>query len=350
MVRGKKSTGPASTPRRATITVSGPLDDFLHPSQPRAAPAACSFSPPKMAAARPPMDEIPNSVPAIERLERMVAALPTRSDLTAMMEDFRTSLQTELREVRTEVADLTTRTDALERRANLPPRLPASLEDDFSEVRRRLDDLDNRSRRHNVCIRGLPETVSNYDLGTCIHSVFLHILGDPAINDIPLDRCHRALRPVPPAGAPPRDVICRITSYALKDRLMTVARTRREWEVENYQLELFHDLSPFTLAAQRALRPVTQLLRQRQVPYRWGFPFLLQVRLDGTATTIRRQQDVPVFLLRLALPSVSVSNWEAGGLTESPANVGGRPRHPPHRLWPRRAGRSRSPSPDAQDD
>uniref|UniRef100_A0A8C5Q523 Uncharacterized protein n=1 Tax=Leptobrachium leishanense TaxID=445787 RepID=A0A8C5Q523_9ANUR len=322
MMRGKKSTGSASTPRRTTRTVSGPLDDFLHPSQPRAAPAACSFSPPKMAAARALTEEISNSVPAIERLERMVAALPTRSDLTAMMEDFRASFQTELREVRTEVADLTTRTDALERRANLPPRLPASLEDDFSEVRRRLDDLDNRSRRHNVRIRGLPETVSNEDLGTCIRSAFLHVLDDPAITDIPLDRCHRALRPVPPAGAPPRDVICRVTSYTLKDRLMTVARTRREWEVESYRLERFHDLSPFTLAARRALRPVTQLLRQRHVPYRWGFPFLLQVRLDGTAATIRRPQDVPGFLLRLALPPVSVPNWEAGGIMERPANVG----------------------------
>uniref|UniRef100_A0A8C5PU82 Uncharacterized protein n=1 Tax=Leptobrachium leishanense TaxID=445787 RepID=A0A8C5PU82_9ANUR len=343
MVRGKKTSGATLTPRRAPRPTTGPLDDFLHPPAPRDTAEACTDSSPKMAEARPSPARSPDPLQAIARLEKMVAALPTQTDLTAMVEDFRVSFQTELREVRTDIGELRTRTSELERRANLPPQLPAPLEEDLADMKRRLDDLDNRGRRHNMRIRGLPETVPMEELRDCVQAILVRLLGDSEVSTVPLDRCHRALRPPPPAGTPPRDVICRVTCYTLKDRLMNIARSRREWDIEGFRLEFYQDLSPLTLAARRALRPVTQLLQRHRIAYRWGFPFSLQVRLDGILTTIRRPKDVPDFLACLTLPPTTVTNWEAGGLLERPA----RPRAPvqrsPRRNPPHRNDQPRSP-------
>uniref|UniRef100_A0A8C5WK07 Uncharacterized protein n=1 Tax=Leptobrachium leishanense TaxID=445787 RepID=A0A8C5WK07_9ANUR len=343
MVRGKKTEGGTQTPRKPSRSVPGPIDGFLSP------PAPADFTstrPDKMAAARGGPEQQQDPFLAISRLEKLVTALPTKTDLSAMMEEFRAGMHHELREVRVEVAGLTDRVGGLEDRANIPPEAPPSLLAELSDMKRKLDDLDNRGRRQNVRIRGLPESVITDDIATYVDALFVTLIQDPAITSVPVDRAHRVLRPMPPEGAPPRDVVCRISSGALKERVMSVARTQRQWLLDGHQLEFFQDLTPFTLAARKALRPITLQLRQRQIAYRWGFPFALHARTDGITAAIYRPADVPDFLTRLDLPPTLVINWEEGGYADRRVAADARPLRPQRRPRPLQVDRARSPSPE----
>lgn len=63
------------------------------------------------------------------------------------------------------------------------------------DMQRHLEDLDNRNRRNNIRIRGLPESSGPEDLHSILQTIFKNLLGVPTSMHIEMDRAHRALRP-----------------------------------------------------------------------------------------------------------------------------------------------------------
>lgn len=47
-------------------------------------------------------------------------------------------------------------------------------------------------------------------------------------------------------------------------------------------IQVFQDLSPITLQRRRNFRVVTDKLREENIRYKWGFPFLLSFRYKGS--------------------------------------------------------------------
>lgn len=78
------------------------------------------------------------------------------------------------------------------------------------ETLRHLEDLDNRGRRNNIRVRGLPEAEGQEDLQLILEAIFNRLLGEPVSHKIKLDRAHRALR-LKTASAQSRDAVCTIT-------------------------------------------------------------------------------------------------------------------------------------------
>lgn len=66
----------------------------------------------------------------------------------------------------------------------------------------------------------------------------------------------------------------------------------------------------------RALRPLLEAIRKADLPYRWGFPFYLQVTKDGRQVTLGTKDDLPRFLATLGLEPVDFPDWR--GLQEYP--------------------------------
>uniref|UniRef100_A0A8C5LVP8 Uncharacterized protein n=1 Tax=Leptobrachium leishanense TaxID=445787 RepID=A0A8C5LVP8_9ANUR len=305
MVRGKTRLSTPKPVAHQTLCASGPLDAFITPNR------TANLSPPRAKMADGPPIPLPttDSSDAICRLERLISALPTKADLADLVADLREGFAGDIREVRTEVGAIASRVSRLEEEVSHPPAHlapPAA----FGELQRRVDDLDNRGRRHNIRIRGLLEVDGPEDLRTILTEAFSMVLGQTTATPILMDRVHRALRPKPPPTAPPRDVVCCMTDFMVKERIMAAARTSRTWPFQGGTLEFFQDLSPFTLAARRCLQPVTQALRQADIPYRWSFPFALTAQRNGVRHTICHPSDVPSFAADMDLPALSVRNWE----------------------------------------
>lgn len=59
----------------------------------------------------------------------------------------------------------------------------------------KIEDQENRNRRNNIQIRGLPEATGNEDLLPSIQGIFNGLLGQAADHPLKIDQVHRALRP-----------------------------------------------------------------------------------------------------------------------------------------------------------
>ncbi|CAH2283422.1 Hypothetical predicted protein [Pelobates cultripes] len=90
---------------------------------------------------------------------------------------------------------------------------------------------------------------------------------------------------------------------------MRAARTQSTMRYEDSQISLYQDLSTLTLDARRALKPLTSLMQEKRIPYRWGFPFSLQAKVDNQWHVLRWPNDIPCFLQAVGLPTIPIPNW-----------------------------------------
>ncbi|CAH2222908.1 Hypothetical predicted protein [Pelobates cultripes] len=70
-----------------------------------------------------------------------------------------------------------------------------------------LEDLNNRSRRQNIRIRGIPETVLPDAILPTIKAIFQSLLPNASDQELYIERAHRALRPPTYNPNTPRDII-----------------------------------------------------------------------------------------------------------------------------------------------
>ncbi|CAH2276010.1 Hypothetical predicted protein [Pelobates cultripes] len=246
-------------------------------------------------------------------LATIASNMLTKADKTALVQEMRAAIREEIQEVRSDLNALEQRVTELEADCLQASQHSQAADNATSrqgtvllDLRRQVEDLDNRGRRNNIRVRGLAEQAGE-DLITILTQLFTQILGEEAPDTYHIERAHRALRP-PRADGLPRDVICCLLSFQLKEAIMRAARTQTVTFMDA-QISLFQDLSHLTLEARRALRPLTRLLQDRRIPYKWGHPFSLQARKDNSWRTMRWPNDVPGFLRALDLPAVAIPNW-----------------------------------------
>ena len=135
-----------------------------------------------------------------------------------------------------------------------------------------MEDAENRARRDNLRVRGIPEVIT--DLQGTATAFFQELAPDIPPDRLEFDRIHRSLAPKPSEG-PPRDVIIKFHYYRTKEKLLQSARERQDLSFQGNPLQLFADLSPATIARRQGLKPNLQILQSRGIKYRWGFPFKL---------------------------------------------------------------------------
>ncbi|CAH2327817.1 Hypothetical predicted protein, partial [Pelobates cultripes] len=198
-------------------------------------------------------------------------------------------------EIRSIAASMATKTDLLT--------LTTTIQDALH-----LEDLDNRGRRCNIRVRGVPETAGGENATEVLSGLFKMLLQEEAPECFEFERAHRAARPRSIEDGP-RDLICCLHSFPVKELIMRKARERPEWTYRNSQVSLYNDLSPLTLEARRALKPVTTALRDRHIDYKWGFPFALLARHQDSWISARWPAEIPRFLETLDLPPIQITNW-----------------------------------------
>lgn len=124
--------------------------------------------------------------------------------------------------------------------------LHARLEETLSKI----DDLNNRSRRYNFRIRGLPESYTD------TYTVALELPDEPD-RKLELDRAHPALTASQPNG-PARDIIVKLKFYGTKERVMQ--RLERPL-ISKLAAMIFADISQAMVQKQRSFKPLLQPLQ-----------------------------------------------------------------------------------------
>lgn len=186
------------------------------------------------------------------------------------------------------------------------------------DMHRHMEDLDNRVRRRNLRVRGIPESVEGPQLQSVVWTMFNTLLGRPPDAPVEMERCHRALRLRGRDTDRPRDAVCCLVSFTQKEEIRRLARNHDYLEHEGARIHLFQDLSAITLQHRGDLRPHLHALRDRRITYLWKFPFCLQAATGNRTAQLRTPANLQPFCDTLGIPVVYVLDWYSTLLKPDP--------------------------------
>lgn len=188
--------------------------------------------------------------------------------------------------------------DGTIKRVNQNSRMISSLQDQLDQANAKIEDLENRSRRYNFRVRGLPESIN--DLEEVVHDLMKDLIPDFATHQLELDRVHRALTAPRPDGLP-RDVIVKPHFYRVKEKIMLEARNKSDISLQGNKVQIFADISQATIQKRRQLKPLLTHLINHQIKYRWSFPFRLSFTYRGKSHSFASFQSGEELLLELGI-------------------------------------------------
>lgn len=126
------------------------------------------------------------------------------------------------------------------------------LADNYSYLQAQVEDLDNRSRRNNLRLRGIPESVT--ELMPAASKLFQSLLPDNPPSSFMCDRINRAVRPKPPPDKPPRDIILCMKDFITKENILRASRNSHNIELNGTKIQIFPDISQATLERRRKMK------------------------------------------------------------------------------------------------
>ncbi|CAH2248999.1 Hypothetical predicted protein [Pelobates cultripes] len=237
------------------------------------------------------IDPKPAPAPALAPAKN-VEALLTPKLLQEMLDkaviQMQTAVATAIADLREDLIKLDTRTIHLETKVEvvsgayegLKSRINV-LEDKMLLQDSKLMDFEDRSRRNNIKVRGIPEEVGSQELGTFMLELFQSVLPDFSQDMFLLDRIHRLIRPQFLPASSPRDVLLRVHYYHVKEQIMRAYRAKENRPEKYKEVLLFADLSSDTLRFRRSFKDIIETLRANDIRYKWGYPAKLFIIRDG---------------------------------------------------------------------
>lgn len=224
-------------------------------------------------------------------------------------------------EIRSDFQNLGARMEAIEHklditvsRANQNTEHIHVIQEQLEVALNRIDDLENRSRRDNFRVRGIPESIT--DVPKAIQELIKSLIPElPPPIKLELDRAHRSLGP-PRKDGSPRDVVVKPHFYSVKEEIMKISRQQSRILFQGQEIQIFADISPTTIQKRRALKPLLLILTQREIKYWWAFPFTLKFTLKGKThsfTTFPEGERVLLSLKLISLDSaMDTTNTQVG--------------------------------------
>ena len=118
----------------------------------------------------------------------------------------------------------------------------SSLQEDNKSLKSKLSNLEGRSRRQNVRIVGLQESLEGARPTAAFSQLLVEVFGDQVLPSPPeLDRAHHTLAPKPGPRERPHPVIIRFHRYQIKDLIVRESRKKGELEYHGHKLRFYKD-------------------------------------------------------------------------------------------------------------
>ncbi|XP_063819155.1 LOW QUALITY PROTEIN: uncharacterized protein LOC135057187 [Pseudophryne corroboree] len=190
------------------------------------------------------------------------------------------------------------------------------LEIEVSLLQDKVTEMEDRSRRNNLNLRGVPETVSNSSIHDYTISLFRKLTSSFTSSDLLIDRIHHLPKARNAPADVPSDVLMQIHFFHVKEALLKVARPSSATAEAMGSLQLFGDFSRDLLLKLRSFQPVTSALRRVNIPYRWGFPTKLLISKDSSTIVLTNVLDGMKMLERWNLVGPSDHGSPARGLQQ----------------------------------
>lgn len=155
----------------------------------------------------------------------------------------------------------------------------ASLLKENCFLQQKVDDLENRSRRMNLRVMGIPEGSEQGRPTQFMSSFFITLFGDGVLSRPPvIERAHRTLTNKPPPDKPPRAMIVRFHHFQMREEIARLARQQQgKLTFNGKPILIFQDLSADLARRRGAFREVKGQLYNAGVKFRHRYPCQLVV-------------------------------------------------------------------------
>ncbi|KAI4788433.1 hypothetical protein KUCAC02_025853 [Chaenocephalus aceratus] len=134
----------------------------------------------------------------------------------------------------------------------------ATLTDSNVKLLAKVTDLKSRSRRNNIRIVGLPESIEGPHPSTFFPKLLMEVFGEGVLDSPPeCDRAQRSLTDKPKPGQRPRPVIIRVQRYQQKEKIIREARARRgKLQYQGTPIAIYEDYTPEVMEQRYKYREV----------------------------------------------------------------------------------------------
>lgn len=185
------------------------------------------------------------------------------------------------------------------------------LEKRICDLTEQIDDLENRGRRCNARIIGLPEDTEGTNPLKFFEKWIPDYLNlDTKAGKVKLERAHRSLAPKPVLNRRPRPVIVRFHNFQDKQRVMAAASKRfalnnskQTSDADTPRISFFNDYSAAVVQKRKAFNEVKIRLREMQMEYALLYPATLSVKVGQMRKKFTSPEEVAVFLDSRQVPA-----------------------------------------------
>uniref|UniRef100_A0A5F8GZK1 L1 transposable element RRM domain-containing protein n=1 Tax=Monodelphis domestica TaxID=13616 RepID=A0A5F8GZK1_MONDO len=171
------------------------------------------------------------------------------------------------------------------------------LEENIKYLTDKVIDLENRGRRENLRIIGLPEKP---EINTKLDMVIQDIIKEncPEIleqgGNTSTDRAHRTPSTLNPQKTTPRNVIAKFQSYQTKEKILQEAR-KRQFRYKGMPIRVTQDLASSTLNDRKAWNMIFRKARELGLQPRISYPAKLTIYFQGKVWAFNKIEDFQLF-------------------------------------------------------
>lgn len=232
------------------------------------------------------------------------------SILVPALRDLRTDLQKtneaikdisgELERVATSAKRTQDRVDSVQAAAREDRRSVTDLKKQFDQLTAKLTDLEDRGRRNNIRIVGLPETAEGSDAVGYLKANLPKWIPSLAGHDIDIERAHRVYDGRDANNSKPRTLIFRLLRW--QDRSAILKGARKFYPVKstnNATLLFFPDFSQTTTAKRKSFSPVMKKATAMGLEPFLLYPALMKMEHGGQKMTFDSAQAAEDFISSL---------------------------------------------------
>uniref|UniRef100_A0A5F8HGN1 L1 transposable element RRM domain-containing protein n=1 Tax=Monodelphis domestica TaxID=13616 RepID=A0A5F8HGN1_MONDO len=171
------------------------------------------------------------------------------------------------------------------------------LEENIKYLTDKVTDLENRGRRDNLRIIGLPENPEiNHKLNIVIQDIIKE--NCPEIleqgGNTATERAHRTPSTLNPQKTTPRNVIAKFQSFQAKEKILQEAR-KRQFRYKGMPIRVTQDLASSTLNDDKAWKMIFRKARELGLQPRISYPAKLTIYFQGKVWAFNKIEDFQLF-------------------------------------------------------
>ncbi|MGH0122104.1 UNVERIFIED_CONTAM: hypothetical protein FKN15_013023 [Acipenser sinensis] len=172
---------------------------------------------------------------------------------------------------------------------------------DITQLQARLAELEDRNRRSNLRLVGLPEGEEGDDpISFLQHNLPLWFPSLPSKGVIEIERAHRIYSGANTQGNKPRTLIFKLLRYNDRQAILKAYRQPgTQISQGQSKLLLFPDYSNFTAEHRKAFAPIQSSLKQMGIQSFLLYPSKLKIVHNGQSNVYSTPQDAQQFVLEL---------------------------------------------------